>query len=43
MKKKYIVKLTEKERDELTNLIHKGKIAAQKRLHAQVLLKADVK
>ena len=42
MKKKYIVRLTETERNELTNLIHKGKVAAQKRLHAQVLLKADV-
>jgi transposase len=42
MKKKYIVRLTETERDELTNLIHKGKVSAQKRLHAQILLKADV-
>jgi transposase len=42
MKKKYIVRLTETERNELTNLVHKGKVAAQKRLHAQVLLKADV-
>ena len=42
MKKKYIVRLTETERNELINLIHKGKVAAQKRLHAEVLLKADV-
>ena len=42
MKKKYIVRLTETERNELTNLVHKGKVAAQKRLHAEVLLKADV-
>jgi AraC-like DNA-binding protein len=42
MKKKYIVRLTETERNELTNLIHRGKIAAQKRLPAEILLKADV-
>ena len=42
MKKKYIVRLTETERNELTTLVHKGKASAQKRLHAQVLLKADV-
>lgn len=42
MKKKYIVRLTETERRELENIVHKGKAAAQKRLHAQILLKADV-
>src|SRR5574343_2029923 len=42
MKKKYIVRLTETERRELENIVYKGKVAAQKRLHAQILLKADV-
>lgn len=42
MKKKYIVRLTETERRELEHIVHKGKASAQKRLHAQVLLKADV-
>jgi transposase len=40
--KKYIVRLTEDERTYLENLIHKGKLAAHKRLHAEILLKADV-
>jgi hypothetical protein len=39
--KKYIVRLTEEERGYLENLIHKGKVAAHKRLHAEILLKAD--
>jgi transposase len=39
---KYIVRLTEGERSELEVLIKKGKkVAARKRLHAQILLKAD--
>jgi len=38
---KYIVRLTEEERTDLENLIHKGKVAAHKRLHAEILLKAD--
>lgn len=42
MEKKYIVRLTEDERLHLENLIHTGKVAASKRLHAQILLKADV-
>ncbi len=40
--KKYIVRLTEDERTYLESLIHKGKVAAHKRLHAEILLKADV-
>lgn len=41
MAKKYIVRLTDDERTYLENLIHKGKVAAHKRLHAEILLKAD--
>ena len=40
--KKYIVRLTEEERTDLESLIHKGKVAAHKRLHAEILLKADI-
>jgi transposase len=40
--KKYLVRLTEDERTYLKNLIHKGKEAAHKRLHAEILLKADL-
>jgi transposase len=40
--KKYIVRLTEDERTYLESLIHTGKVAAHKRLHAEILLKADV-
>lgn len=36
------MRLTEAERTYLEDLIHKGKIAAHKRLHAEILLKADV-
>ena len=39
--KKYIVTLTEDEREELRGLISKGKAAARKLLHARILLKAD--
>jgi len=39
--KKYIVRLTEDERTYLESLIHTGKVAAHKRLHAEILLKAD--
>jgi transposase len=39
--KKYIVRLTADERINLEKLIHTGKEAAYKRLHAQILLKAD--
>ena len=41
MNKKYIVRLTEGERAALGQLVSKGKAAARKRTHAQVLLKAD--
>jgi len=39
--KKYVVRLTCEEREKLTNMVNKGKVAAYKRLHAQILLKAD--
>lgn len=42
MAKKYIVRLSEDERTELKNLVRIGKVAAHKRLHAEILLKADV-
>lgn len=42
MAKKYIVRLTHDERSELETLIKKGKTASYKRLHAQILLKADI-
>ena len=41
MKKKYIVRLSAAERHQLTELVHKGKAAAYRRTHAQVLLWAD--
>ena len=40
-KKHYVVTLTAAERSSLQNMIAKGKVAARKRLHAQILLKAD--
>ena len=42
MAKKYIVRLTKEERGYLNGLIRKGKVAALKRLHAEILLKADI-
>jgi transposase len=39
--KKYKVTLTHEEREELTVIINKGRIAARKRIHAQILLRAD--
>ncbi len=42
MTKKYIVRLTTDERSELENLVNKGKIAASKRINAEILLKADI-
>ncbi len=39
--KKYKVTLTEQEREELGQLIGRGKGAARKLLHARILLKAD--
>lgn len=38
---KYVVRLTEEERDELQGIVRRGKVAAAKRTRAQVLLKAD--
>jgi transposase len=40
--KKYLVRLTEEERTYLESLVYKGKVAAHKRLHAEILLKADI-
>ena len=42
MAKKYIVRLSSEERAELSSLVNKGKAAAYKRLHAQILLKSDI-
>jgi len=39
--KKYNVTLTESEREDLNQIIRKGKAAARKLLHARILLKAD--
>jgi len=39
--KKYRVTLTEAEREELGQLINKGKAAARKLLHVRIVLKAD--
>lgn len=41
MNKRYIVRLSDEERDELTQLVSKGKAAARKLTRARVLLKAD--
>jgi len=41
MKRKYIIRLTAKERQALEDLVHKGKTAAYRRTHAQILLWAD--
>lgn len=41
MKKKYIVRLTAAERQGLEDLVRKGKTAAHRRTHAQILLWAD--
>ena len=41
MNKKYIVRLTEQEREQLDALVRKGKAAASKINHAHILLKAD--
>ncbi|SER72543.1 hypothetical protein SAMN05421690_106014 [Nitrosomonas sp. Nm51] len=38
MKKRYIVRLTEVERQGLGELVYKGKAAAYRRTHAQILL-----
>jgi hypothetical protein len=41
MAKKYVVRLSEVERVELEAWVKTGRAAARKRLHAQILLKAD--
>ena len=41
MNKKYIVRLTDAEREQLTELTRKGKTAASKIRHAHILLQAD--
>lgn len=43
MKKKYIVTLTDEERDTLRAMISRGKAAARKLTHARILLKAEAK
>jgi transposase len=40
--KKYVVELSEDERNQLNEMIHKGKSSAQKLTKARILLKADV-
>ena len=41
MNKKYVVRLTQEEREQLKRLVSKGKTAAYKIKHANILLKAD--
>ena len=41
MKKKYIIRLSADERQRLTELVRKGRVAAYRRTHAQILLWAD--
>jgi transposase len=41
MRKRYVVRLSDEERDELTRLVSRGKGAARKLARARVLLKAD--
>jgi transposase len=41
MKKKYIVTLTDEERQRLQEMLSRGKAAARKLTHARILLKAD--
>ena len=38
---KYVVRLTQEEREELEALVKRGKAAADRRRRAQILLKAD--
>ena len=40
-RKRYVVELTDEERSQLVGLVDRGKVAALKRRHAQVLLKVD--
>ena len=41
MKKLHVVRLSEEERVQLHDLVHKGRVAAYRRRHAQVLLRVD--
>ena len=41
MKKKYIIQLLAEERQRLTDLVRKGKVAAYRRTHAQIRLFTD--
>jgi transposase len=41
MKRRYVVKLSAAEREQLRDLVDKGKAAAYRRRHAQIFLKAD--
>ena len=41
MKKKYIVTLTQEERQMLRTMVSRGRAAARKLVHARILLKAD--
>ena len=41
MKKRYVVKLTAEERDHLTSLVKRGREAACRRRHAEILLLVD--
>jgi len=41
MAKKYIVKLSSKERKELLGITRQNKVAAQKKLRAQIILACD--
>jgi transposase len=41
VKKMYVVTLTEEERQELREMVSRGKAAARKLVHARILLKAD--
>lgn len=41
MNKKYIVRLSDEERQQLTDLIREGRVQAYKLRHADILLKAD--
>ena len=41
MLKKYLVRLSAAERSQLEDIVKKGRVAARKRRHAEILLKAD--
>lgn len=41
MAKKYVVRFTEEEREELLKIVKSAKVARHKRVHADLLLKAD--